>query len=336
MVFNLDTKQLVTALCEPFGGSGGEKGINDVICGILKNYKTASDAMGNLGVEIIPKHAGRPVIMLTAHTDEISFIVSEVRSDGSLLLAPVGGIDRRTIYGAKIVVHTKNGDFAGIITSGENETSPKDNITAEIGYKKDDSPVRQGERAGFVAPVYELSDGVLCGHALDDRLGCAVIIKAAQNLSKNLNIGLYLLFAVQEELGCRGSGAGTHNIMPDIAIAVDGSFGENPAADSSKTGKSGEGPMIGVSPILSQKHTDGLVAEAKARKIPYQLEIMGAGTGTDSDRITFTDGGVETALVSVPMRNMHTAIETVLVSDIDKSAKLIAAYINTLGGSANV
>jgi endoglucanase len=94
--------------------------------------------------------------------------------------------------------------------------------------------------------------------------------------------------------------------------------------------------MIGVSPILSQKHTDGLITEAKTRKIPYQLEIMGGGTGTDSDRITFTDGGVETALVSVPMRNMHTAAETVFVSDIDKSAKLIAAYVNTLGGAAHV
>ena len=332
----MDTKQLVTALCEPFGGSGSEKNVNDVIGEILKGYKTATDAMGNLGVEIVPKRADRPVVMLTAHTDEISFLVSEVRGDGSLLLSPVGGIDRRTIHGAKIAVHTKNGDIPGIITSGESETSPKDNITAEIGYQKDGSPVKQGDRAGFIAPVYELSDGVLCGHALDNRIGCAVIIKAAQNLSKNLNVGVYLLFAVQEEIGCRGSGAGTHNIMPDIAIAVDGSFGENPIADSSKTGKSGEGPMIGISPILSQKHTDGLIAEAKARKIPYQLEIMGGGTGTDSDRITFTDGGIETALVSVPMRNMHTAAETVLVSDIDKSAKLIAAYVNTLGGAAHV
>lgn len=332
----MDTKQLVTALCEPFGGSGSEKSVNDVICGILKGYKTATDAMGNLGIEIIPKRADRPVVMLTAHTDEISFIVGEVRGDGSLLLSPVGGVDRRTIYGAKIAVHTGSGDIPGVITSGENETSSKDNITAEIGYQKDDSPVKQGDRAGFIAPVYELSDGVLCGHALDDRIGCAVIVKTAQNLSKNLNIGVYLLFAVQEEIGCRGSGAGTHNIMPDVAIAVDGSFAENPAADSSKTGKSGEGPMIGVSPVLSQRHTDGLIAEAKARKIPCQLEVMGGATGTDSDRITFTDGGVETALVSVPMRNMHTAVETVLVSDIDKSAKLIAAYVNTLGGAANV
>jgi len=292
--------------------------------------------MGNLGVEIIPKHAGQPVVMLTAHTDEISFIVSEVHGDGTLLLGTVGGIDRRTLHGAKISVHTQNGDIAGIITSGENETSPKDNITAEVGYNKEDTPVRKGDRAGFTAPVYELSDGVLCGHALDDRIGCAVLIKAAQNLAKSLSVGVYLLFAVQEEIGCRGSGAGTHNIMPDIAIAVDGSFGENPNADVSKTGKSGEGPMIGVSPILSEKHTDGLIAEAKARKIPYQFEIMGAGTGTDSDRITFTDGGVETALVSVPMRNMHTAAETVLVSDIDQSAKLIAAYVNTLGGAAHV
>jgi len=332
----LNTKELLAKLCEPFGGSGSEKGINDVICGILEGYKTATDAMGNLGVEIVPKRADRPVVMLTAHTDEISFIVNEVRGDGTLSLGTVGGIDRRTLHGAKIAVHTKDGEITGVITSGENETSPKDNITAEIGYKKDDSPVRQGDRAGFIAPVFELSNDVLCGHALDDRIGCAVIIKAAQNLAKNLNIGVYLLFAVQEEIGCRGSGAGTHNIMPDIAIAIDGSFGENPIADSSKTGKSGEGPMIGVSPILSQKHTDGLIIEAKTRKIPYQLEIMGGGTGTDSDRITFTDGGVETALVSVPMRNMHTAVETVLVSDIDKSAKLIAAYINTLGGAANV
>jgi len=332
----LDTKHLLTKLCEPFGGSGSEKGINDGISGILTGYKTATDAMGNLGIEIIPKRADRPVIMLSAHTDEISFIVSEVRGDGTLLLGTVGGIDRRTIHGAKIVVHTKSGDIAGIITSGENEASPKDGITAEVGYKKDDSPVKQGDRVGLIAPVCEISDGVLTGHALDNRIGCAVIIKAAQNLSKNLNLGVYLLFAVQEEIGCRGSGAGTHNIMPDIAIVVDGSFGENPIADSSKTGKSGEGPMIGVSPILSQKHTDGLIAEAKTRKIPYQLEIMGAGTGTDSDRISFTDGGVETALVSVPMRNMHTAAETVLVSDIDKSAKLIAAYLNTLGGAAHV
>lgn len=330
----MNTQRLLEKLCAAFGPSGGEGGVNAVIKKIFSDKKTATDAAGNLAVEIEPRKAGAPVIMLTAHTDEISFMVNDVNSDGTLSLATVGGIDLRGLYASRVTLHAASGEFDGVITSGESE--PDKNVVADIGYPCEDSPAKPGGRVGFYRPMTELADGYVAARSIDDRIGCAVIIKAAEQLAKGLSCGVYLLFAVQEEIGERGSGVGAFNINPTVAIAVDGSFGDAPFIDADKTGKMLGGPMIGVSPILDDEYTDILVQIAKRRRIPYQKEIMGGATGTDGDRISAVGGGIRTALVSVPMRNMHTPAETAYIKDIDSSAKLIAAFVNELGGKADV
>lgn len=327
----MNTEEILSSLCGAFGGAGNETAVLKTIKELLPGYKTAEDAMGNLGAEIAPKKPGRPTVMLTAHTDEISFMVRKVRDDGTLLLNTVGGIDRRVLCGLPVTVFTAGGEIRGVISSAESELN-SETLCADIFCKKEDSPAAPGDRVRFYAPFTDMGNGCVTSNALDNRAGCAALIKAAEGIRTPADFGIYLLFAAQEEIGLRASGAGTVNIAPDIAVAVDVSFGSCPGVEAHKTGEFGGGPMIGVSPILSQKLTKRLIETARQRSIPYSLEIMSGATGTDGDRISGTGGGVSTALVSIPIHNMHTPAETVLIEDINSAAKLLAAFVNSIGG----
>ena len=331
----MDTRQLLSRLCVPFGGSGRERDLTEAVRDSLPGRKTATDAMGNIAVEILPRRSGRPTVMLTAHADRISFLVSEIGADGLLRLSGVGGIDRRTLFGARIAVYAGDGAYAGVICSGESDVPAADAIWADIGYTKEKTPVQIGDRVGFDAPVIGLSDDWVCGGGLDNRAGCAAVIRAAESLPVGLDCGVYVMLAVQEEIGCRGCLAGTENIAPDIAVVVDVSFGDSPDIDAAKTGVCGGGPMIGISPILDAGLFEQSRALARQYEIPFQLEPMGGGTGTDSDRVAAAGGGVRTALFSVPLRNMHTAVETLRLADIDNTARLIAALVNQIGGASH-
>lgn len=328
------TDEILKALSDALGPSGAESGINSILKDMFPGKRHAFDAMGNLAVEIVPKKEGRPVVMLSAHSDEISFIVKDVRGDGSLLLSNAGGIDRRVVYAAPVTVHTASGEYGGVITSGENEVCESDNIVVDIGYSKKDSPVSPGDRVCFAANAFELGEGCIAGKSLDNRAGCAAVIKAAESVCQGIDCGVYLMFSVQEEIGTRGAAAGALNILPDIAIVVDTTFGDTPGIAAEKTGMMGQGVMIGLSPLLHRGLAKEIADLAKRRGIPHQFEIMGASTGTDSDKISCAGQGIKTALLSVPIRNMHTPFETVQISDINGTAKIIAAYVNELGGAS--
>ena len=326
----MELRDILSLLCTAYGGSGCESAAGARITSLFPKYKYAYDAMGNLAVEVCPPKAGAPVIMLEAHADEIGFIVQEVCPDGRLLLSGVGGVDRRTLYGARVVFTAKKGPVEGTICSDATEIEKE--LYADIGYDSESCPVAVGDRGYVKADFIALDEKTFCSKALDDRAGCAVLIKAASAIGAGLNCGVYAVFTVQEEIGLRGGAASALGIHPDIAVCVDVSFADAPGIAEHKTGRFGGGPMIGISPILSQKVTDDLCRAAKRIGIDWQTEIMGASTGTNADVISRSDGGIATGLISIPLRNMHTAGEIVCADDILQSAKLLAAYVNEIGG----
>lgn len=331
----MDVTQILSLLCTAYGGSGSESGAASRITGIFSKNKFAFDTMGNLAVELCPPKSGAPIVMLEAHADEIGFIVQEVCPDGRLRLAPVGGVDHRTLYGSRVVFVTKRGPVDGTVCSGATEINEKE-ILADIGFPADVGPVLPGDRGYIQAVYHELNETTVCCKSLDNRVGCAVLIKAAEAIRTDINCGVYAVFTVQEEIGLRGAAAGALGIHPDTAVCVDVSFADAPGISEHKTGKFNGGPMIGVSPVLNEKVTDTLLYTAKRIGIPFQTEIMSDSTGTDADVISCTGGGIATGLVSVPLRNMHTANEIVSADDMLNSARLLAAYVNEIGGRGDV
>jgi len=193
--------------------------------------------------------------------------------------------------------------------------------------------VSLGDVVTVSGELVPLLNNNVSGAALDDRAGvCAVLI--ALGLLKNSKCGFNIAvsFSVQEELGCRGASVTTYNLEPNYAIAVDVSYGLSPHCSDPKTeykcGKLGGGPMIGYAPSLCREMFEGLKRTADEWDIKYQLEIMNRDTGgTNADSISTVKGGVKTALVSIPLRYMHTAVETACLEDIEAAGQLIAAFV---------
>ena len=158
------------------------------------------------------------------------------------------------------------------------------------------------------------------------------MIRCAQLLQETtLSCRVTVLLSTREEVGSQGAETAAFREEPDMAIAVDVSFADQPGVPSHKCGKLSEGPMIGVSPVLDKNITETLKRLAKENEIPFQLEVMGGTTGTNADEINVTRGGVPCGLVSIPQRNMHTPAEICDHKDIENVARLLAAFIREVG-----
>lgn len=276
-------------------------------------------------------------ILLTAHIDEIGFTVTNVLDGGFLKLSKVGGIDIRTLPASKVVIHGKK-DIKGIFTStpphlakGKSEEfSPLDEIFVDTGLENVAEFVSIGDFASFDIVGTDLADGYFTSKSIDDRSGCVALIEVAKRLKSvgKPKDNIIILLASGEELGSRGVKIGAFGKNIDEAIAVDVSFGYSTGCKESDCGKCEKGVMIGVSPILNKEMTDNLQKKAEQKGIPYQFEAMSGLTSTDADAIQITENGVKCALLSIPIKYMHTPIETVFINDIKATSDLIFEYLN--------
>lgn len=321
--------KLLSELTAVYGPPGNEGAVHEVIKKYLPDAAIRTDNMGNLLATIRPAGEGEPLVVLDAHTDEISLLVTDVQSDGILSVCAVGGVDHRVTYGAAVVVLTSKGPVDGVVIT---EDVKSENMQVDIGFSKEESPARQGNRACFKGEAFEMPNGRLCAKSMDNRAGVAAVLTAAELLADSTGCGLSLLFASQEEVGIRGAAAGAFNLKPDYCLSVDVSFGRVGDQPVWQTGEVGKGAMIGFSPVLDIKICDTLLRLAQEQNIPYQKEIMAGSTGTDADRISMAAGGVRTGLVSIPLWNMHTPVEILAVEDVESTARLLAAFVKEMGG----
>lgn len=332
-------KKMIFDLSEANGTSGAEDEISEIIEKYVSDFaEVKRDKFGNVTAEM-PAREKR--ILLDAHTDRIGMIVTGFEEGGFLRIAKCGGMDARVLAAQDVTVWGKKPVY-GVITStpphlstAEDAKKAKDfdDILIDTGISKSEAEklISPGDRVTVKCPHGELINGRLFGAALDDRAGCAVIIRAAQLVSQyKERPSVTLLFSRQEETGGSGAVTGGCNAEADEAVSVDVSFADAPDMPSEKCGKLGKGPMIGIAPVLSYEISRKLQNIAEEKGIPYQLELMGDSTGTNADHIAVQKGGIRTGLVSVPQRNMHTGVEIVSAEDVENSARLIAEYI--LGG----
>lgn len=330
----MNLKELCFELSDIHGVSGCEQNAADYTASLLKKYMNVeTDRLGNV---IGTTGSGMLHFMLDAHLDMIGLVVKGIDDKGFVLFDKVGGVDLRVLTGAEVILHGKK-DVFGVICSVPPHLAKNDNkkldITAmaiDTGYTGSEIKkiISIGDRITLRNSQNELLGDNISSGAFDDRCAIASILYALELLENKIkNIRLSVMFTTREETGRSGAKIGAFSLMPDFSIAVDVGFGDDPYTAESETIKLGKGPSIGIAPILDADFTKELVNVAQSNNIPYQHDVMGRTTGTNADHITITGKGVKTALISIPLRYMHTANEVVNLKDVENTGRLIAEYI---------
>jgi endoglucanase len=333
----MDIRSTVVSLSEISGTSGSESKAAQLALGMLREYCPDAEIInGNVTGKFGTHREGLPSLLLDAHIDQIGFAVTYITDDGFIKVGNIGGIDRRLLPAQPVVVHGSR-NIKGVIcsvpphlTSGGSEVLEMDDVAIDTGLTKEELEklVSLGDSVTFDVTCRDLIGSRITGGALDDRCGVASILYALELLKgSDLAYNVTVLFSTQEEVGERGAKIGAFEITPDIALAVDVSFAYAIGEEESKCGYLGKGPMIGISPSLSREISDELINTAKSADIPYQIEVMSGLTGTNEDRFSVNRCGAKACTVSIPLRNMHTPVEVIDITDAEQTAKLLAAYI---------
>ncbi len=290
---------------------------------------------------------GKPRVMLAGHIDEIGLMIRYIDDQGFLYFAPIGGWDVQIVQGQRVWIKGKKGKLiSGVIGKKpihlmdpkERESVPKmHDLWIDIGAKdKKDAEklVDIGAPAVLAYGFEELRNGIVAARGFDDRVGAFVVLEALRYAKEyGIQAALFAVATVQEEIGLRGARTSAFGLNPDVGIAVDVTFAtDQPGVDKKRIGevKLGGGPVIARGPNINPKVFDLLVQTAEEEKIPYQVEGIPYGTGTDANVIQLTRAGVATGLISIPNRYMHSPCELVSLKDLDNAAKLIAAFVHRL------
>ncbi|HHV94228.1 MAG TPA: M42 family metallopeptidase [Firmicutes bacterium] len=337
----MTAKDLLRALSGRKGVSGCE---SDLVPLLTESFaplvdEIREDKLGNL--VMLRRGSGpepRKKVMLAAHMDEIGLVITGYEPGGFLRFASIGGIDDRVLLAQQVIVHGRK-DLLGVIGAKpphiqepdeQDKTVKMKDLFIDVGL--DDDTVKElvavGDTATIAQQPVDLLNGRLAGKALDDRAGVAVMYLCLEVLSRlSHRADVYVVATVQEEVGLRGAVVSTYGIVPDIGIAIDVGHGDMPGVPSYDTLPMGKGPGIAYGPQVHPKIYQRLVELAKKWSIPYSVEPSTSPGGTDAYAIQVTQHGIPTALISLPLRYMHTAVETLDWSDLDAAARLLALFI---------
>lgn len=307
----------------------------------LKPYvdEFITDTYGTAVGVINPK--AKYKVVIEGHADEISWYVNYISDNGLIYVIRNGGSDHQIAPSKIVNIHTKNGIVKGVFgwpaihtRNKAKEEAPKpDNITIDVGAKDKEEVEKMGVHVGCVITYPDEfhilnGDKFVC-RALDNRMGGFMIAEVARLLHENkkkLPFGLYITNSVQEEIGLRGAEMITQTIKPNVAIVTDVTHDTTtPMINKQKEGhlEIGLGPVVAYAPAVQQKLRDLITDTAEAKKIPFQRSALSRATGTDTDAFAYSNGGVASALISLPLRYMHTTVEMVHKDDVENVIKLI-------------
>jgi endoglucanase len=325
-------KELTKRITEAYGPSGSEQVVRDLIRDEIKGFadELRVDALGNL---IARKKGNGPTprkkVMLAAHMDEIGVIITHIDGKGFARFAPIGGVYPLTLYGQRCrFANGVVGVFGREVKDSTATEVTLNKLFIDIGAtSQDDAPVGVGDPAGFWRDFSDLG-GRIVSKAMDDRIGCVVLIEVLRQLKKSPH-DVYFVFTVQEEVGLRGATTSAYGVQPDLALAVDVTLtGDTPEANTMAV-QLGKGPAIKVKDagMLAHPAVKNLLAEtAREAKIPYQFEVLTGGT-TDAMAMQTTREGVPAGCLSVPTRYVHTPSEMIDFNDLQNAIKLLVAVL---------
>ena len=307
-----------------------------------------TDIMGNVYARISGKGKNLPRVMIVGHTDEIGLQIKYIDDKGFLYFAAVGGVDAHLTPGKRVAVHTANGALPGVIgkkpihlmDNKDRETVVKlESQYIDIGAsdkKEAQKLVRVGDAVTFESTFTRLQNDLVSSRGFDDKAGCFVVAEVLRLVAasgKKLAIDLYGVSSVQEEIGMRGGTTSCYSINPDVGICVEVDFAtDQPDVEKKHNGEValGKGPILARGANINPHLLELLLAAAGKEKIDIQHTASPRGTGTDANVMQISRGGVATALVKIPLRYMHTSIETVSLCDMESAARLIVATLGKI------
>lgn len=344
--YNMDQK-VKEALYESLqmaSPSGSEEQVTNLFQRMVSPYvdEVYTDVNGNC---IAHKKGSGQKIMLMAHADEVGLMISYIDDRGFLYFKEIGSIDTNLLPAQRVSIMGQQGLITGVIgkksihlqdkSENNKDLNPED-LWIDIAAKDKadaESKVQIGSVATFQVTPTQLNDTLLLSKSLDDKIGLAVLMGLAQNLlSQPTDKDIYLVASVQEELGARGAQMVTEAILPDVGIAIDVTHATDyPTTSPAKDGdiSLGKGAVIPLGPNMSKGINHTLINLAKTNDIPYQIEAVARPTGTDANKIQVAGTGIQTGLISIPCRYMHTPSEVVSLADADSAIDLLTVYLHT-------
>lgn len=279
-------------------------------------------------------------VVIEAHADEISWFVHYITKDGFVYLRRNGGSDHMIAPSKRVNIHTEKGIVKAVfgwpaihMRHTKDDAPSMKNIFLDCGCSTKEEVEKLGVQVGCVVTFEDefmvLNKNRYCGRALDNRMGGFMIAEVANLLKKNnvkLPFGLYIVNAVQEEVGLRGAQMIAQKINPDVAIVTDVCHDtQTPMVDKIENGdlSSGSGPVLTYGPAVQNNLLNLIIKTAEKKKIPFQRAAASRATGTDTDAFAYSNEGVPSALISLPLRYMHTTVEMCRKEDVENAIQLI-------------
>jgi putative aminopeptidase FrvX len=292
-------------------------------------------------------------VIIEGHSDEISWYVNYITDNGLIYVIRNGGSDHQIAPSKRVNIHTKKGIVKGVFgwpaihtrNRSKEETARIDNLFVDVGCSNKEEVEKLGVHVGCVITYPDefmiLNENKFVCRAIDNRMGGFMIAEVARLLTENkkkLPFGLYITNSVQEEVGLRGAEMITKTIKPNVAIVTDVCHDTTtPMIDKKIEGETqiGKGPVITYAPAVQNNLRELIIATAEANKIPFQRNASSRATGTDTDAFAYSNGGVPSALISLPLRYMHTTVEMVHRDDVEHVIQLIYQTLLKIENNAN-
>lgn len=348
----MESKDFLHSLLLTPSPTGHEQPVQRLVRQRMKAYADSieTDLHGNVICALNPKAPRK--VMLAGHCDQIGLMVRHISNDGYIYVSALGGIDVGVLHAARVTIHTEKGPVEGIIgrkpihaQSGEERDKTKndiDRIWIDIGAKdkKDaEKRVKIGDVATFHLSVLDLGNGLISAPGLDDKVGLFVAMEVLRICSKKkLNVGLYAVSTVQEEVGLRGAQTSAYGINPEVGIAIDVTHAsDNPGNENSKATpcKLGAGPTIAAGPNINPVVERMLRDSAKKTKSAFQIAPTTRPLGNDANTIQVARGGVAAAAIGIPNRYMHTQAEVCAYKDLELAIKILVHFVTSISAKTD-
>lgn len=324
------------------GVSGYESSIASLV---MERFKTITDEVhcdtfGNV-YALKKGNSQRAKLMLTAHMDEIGLIVNKIDPRGFLSFTSIGGVDQRTLLSQEVHVHGLQ-TIPGIIGSlpphllqnGDSDQAVKmEDMTIDVGlsFEKIKEVIQIGDVITLRQETYPLLNNVIAGKSLDDRAGVVVLMVCLEELAHlKHSHDVIAVATTQEEVGIRGAFTSAYTLNPDLAVAIDVTHASTPDTKGQTTIDLSKGPAVALGPNIHPAIYRHFSETAQEHRLPIQLEPLPGASGTDAWAIQVSQAGIPTGLLSIPLRYMHTTVETLDLQDVLNSGKLLAHFISSL------
>lgn len=335
-------ESLLTALNGVMTVSGNEDNALSAVRELVGDYfdEITVDNARNI---LLTRRCGReypPKIMLDAHMDEIGMMVNDISEDGFLTVCGVGGLDKKLLPGADMWIYGREKTVYGVVSANPGELldlpdkdkAPDfDSLRIDTGYTEaelTEMGITVGTFVGYNSKITHLANRRMAGRGMDDKSCCAgLLLAVCETERENLAGDVTVVLSAREEIGGNGANCAAYAIKPTIAIVTDVNFARTPGMEKKHSGKMGEGPMVSLSAVTDRRLTEKILHIAEKAEISVTKVVEATNTGTNANALVFCETGIPTAVVSIPLANMHAYNETLSLDDGESFVKLIQKII---------